>query len=152
MAAGAPQGDDEPIVAINVTPLVDVVLVLLIIFMVTAAYIVKPAIEVDLPEAATAGEVVETTLSLIIASDGRLFLNGDPVDEATLAQRCRAASDKDPRVQAIIAADSDTRHGVVVRVIDVIKQHGVKSFAINVDRATPMPLAAPATPPAPAPE
>ena len=70
--------DDEGIVDINVTPLVDVMLVLLIIFMVASAYIVKPSIEVDLPKAATGGETLDTTLSVIVTDSGKLFLNGEP--------------------------------------------------------------------------
>ena len=77
-------GDDEPgpaIVNINVTPLVDITLVLLIIFMVTASYIVSPAIRVDLPKAASGGEQQRTTLGLTLTRDGVLYLNGAPSND-----------------------------------------------------------------------
>ena len=133
MAGGTNMDDDEGIVDINVTPLVDVMLVLLIIFMVASAYIVKPSIEVDLPKAATGGETMDTTLSVIVTSDGKLFLNGEPSNSAAIAARCRSASKADEKAQAIIAADKATPHGKVVEVIDLVRQNGVRRFAINID-------------------
>ena len=126
-------GNDGPITSINVTPFVDVVLVLLIIFMATSSYIVNPAIEVDLPEAASGGDTVETTLAVVLSEDGELYLTGEPTTPEGLAERCRDASAANPRIQAIIAADGASRHREVVRLIDIVKLNGVKSFAINID-------------------
>jgi biopolymer transport protein ExbD len=133
VAGGANMGDDDGIVDINVTPLVDVMLVLLIIFMVASAYIVKPSIEVDLPKAATGGETMDTTLSVIVTSDGKLFLNGEPSTADAVAARCREVAKTDDKAQAIIAADKATAHGKVVEVIDLVRQNGVRRFAINID-------------------
>lgn len=131
-------GDDDIISGINVTPLVDITLVLLIIFMVTATYIVKETIEVDLPEAANAGETVQTTLALVLDKEGRLFLNGKPVTEAELQAQVPAlraeAQTKDETLQAIIAADRSVTHGQVVHLIDVVKGLGITRFAINIER------------------
>jgi biopolymer transport protein ExbD len=136
MAGGVNLGgeDDEGISDINVTPLVDIMLVLLIVFMVTATYIVKPAIEVELPKAASGGETVEQTLSIVVSSDGELFLNGEPTTLEAIGARCREVSKTTPDAQAIIAADAKTMHGNVVRIIDTVKTNGVKSFAINIDK------------------
>ncbi len=133
MAGGANMDDDEGIVDINVTPLVDVMLVLLIIFMVASAYIVKPSIEVDLPKAATGGETMDTTLSVIVTSDGKLFLNGEPSTTEAIAARCKEVAKTDDKAQAIISADKMTAHGKVVEVIDLVRQNGVRRFAINID-------------------
>ncbi|MCA9561638.1 MAG: biopolymer transporter ExbD [Myxococcales bacterium] len=133
MAGGLNMDDDEGVNAINITPFVDVVLVLLIVFMVASSYIVKESIEVDLPKAATGGETLDTTLSLVVDAQGALFLNGEPTTEAAIAERCRAASKADENAQAIIAADKATPHGKVVRLIDLIRQNGVLKFAINID-------------------
>jgi biopolymer transport protein TolR len=132
MAASAKLDDDDGINEINVTPLVDVMLVLLVIFMVASIYIVKDAIEVDLPKAASAGETLDTTLSIVIARDGRLYLNGRPSEDDVIAKACAAASTKDPNAQAIIAADQNVKHGDVIRVIDLIRTNGLVRFAINV--------------------
>lgn len=132
MAAAA--GNETPITSINVTPFVDVVLVLLIIFMATSSYIVNPAIEVDLPEAASGGDTVETTLALVLTKEGKLYLNGESSTEQELAARCREASEENPGVQAIIAADGASLHRQVVHLVDVLELNGVHSFALNIDR------------------
>jgi biopolymer transport protein ExbD len=132
MAASAKLDDDDGINEINVTPLVDVMLVLLVIFMVASIYIVKDAIEVDLPKAASAGETLDTTLSIVIDREGRLYLNGRPSDDDVVAKACAAASAKDANAQAIIAADQNVKHGDVIRVIDLIRTNGLVRFAINV--------------------
>ena len=111
MAGGADLNDDDDgIVGINVTSLVDVMLVLLIIFMVASTYIVKNSIEVDLPKAATGGDVLDTTLSIVVSKGGSLFLNGEPSTEQAIAARCQLVSKADPKAQAIIAADKATIH------------------------------------------
>jgi biopolymer transport protein ExbD len=121
----------EPITGINVTPLVDVVLVLLIILMVTAGYLAKQAIPVDLPKGAT-GESLQLTLAITIRSDGELFLDTERVTPAVLQQKVAQARARDPEVRAVIAADGATRHKSVVNVIDRLRREGVSRFAINV--------------------
>lgn len=124
--------NNEPFVGINVTPFVDVVLVLLIIFMATSSYMVDPAIEVELPEAASGTEAAETTLALVLTEDGRLFLNGIESSSERIAAYCRYQSSKSPELQAIIAADGRARHSQVVNLIDLVKLNGVRSFALNI--------------------
>ena len=133
MAGGANLDDDDGINDINVTPLVDVMLVLLIIFMVASTYIVKPSIEVDLPKAATGGDTLDTTLSIVIGSQGELFLNGEKTTEDGIVRRCQEISKTDKDAQAIIAADKRTSHGAVVRIIDLVRLNGVRRFAINIE-------------------
>jgi biopolymer transport protein ExbD len=130
------RGDDDGggmIVDINVTPLVDITLVLLIIFMVTASYIVSPAIKVDLPKAASGTEQSKTTLALTIAKDGALYLNGDRSNDDIVVRYIKGELPKNPDLQAIIAADGGVAHRDVIHVIDLVKRTGVHRFAINVD-------------------
>jgi biopolymer transport protein ExbD len=122
---------DGPISGINVTPLVDVVLVLLIILMVTAGYIVSKTIPVDLPKSATA-ESTTLTLAITIDANGRSYLDAEAVSNEMLRQRVRQAHLRDPETRAVIAADGATRHKTVVGVIDLLRQEGVTRFAINV--------------------
>ena len=121
---------------INVTPMVDVMLVLLIIFMVTASYIVSPAIKVDLPKAASGSEQTKTTLGLTLMKDGALYLNGERSSDAAVVAYIGGELPKNPDLQAIIAADRVVPHGDVVHVIDLVKRAGVRRFAINVDPGT----------------
>jgi biopolymer transport protein TolR len=137
MAGGAGAFDDDDsgrmITEINVTPLVDIVLVLLIIFMVTATYIVNPTIKVDLPKAASGTDQTRTTLALTLDRNGALYLNGEKSDEAAVTRFIAAELPKNADLQAIIAADKIVSHGAVVRVIDLVKRAGVRKFAINVE-------------------
>ncbi len=127
---------DDGIVAINVTPFVDVVLVLLIIFMATANDIASAALTVELPRAAAGGEVVAESVALVLKDDGSLYLNGEPTTPELVAAYCREQSQKSPHIQAVIAADGRARHHQVVSVIDLIKRSGIDRFALNVDPNT----------------
>ena len=137
MAGASSPFEDEDggrmITDINVTPLVDIVLVLLIIFMVTATYIVNPSIKVDLPKAASGTEQTRTSLGLLLAKDGALYLNGEKATEADVTRFIAAELPKNADLQAIIAADKAVPHGTVVGVIDLVKRAGVRKFAINVE-------------------
>ncbi len=132
----AATGDDEDdlISGINVTPLVDVVLVLLVIFMVTATYIVRASIEVDLPRAAHGGEAVGTVLSVVVTKANAVFLDGVAVADEELVLRTRAAVAKDADTRVVISADRAALHGAVVRVIDLVKGAGATRFAIHVEK------------------
>ena len=128
--------DDESarmITDINVTPLVDIVLVLLIIFMVTTTYIVNPSIKVDLPKAATGSDQTRTPLALTLTKEGGLYLNGEKSDDDGVRRFIGSEIGRNPDLQAIIAADKAVPHGSVVHVIDLVKRAGVRKFAINVE-------------------
>jgi biopolymer transport protein ExbD len=134
------------IVEINVTPLVDIMLVLLIIFMLTAHLIAKQAIEIDLPRASRSTALPPTTLAVTLTRDGALYLNDQPVTPDGLRAAVKAAVAKDPKTQAVIAGDKAVSHGRVVWVLDTVKALGVTSFAIQIDPSElvpPGPAAAP---------
>src|SRR3954470_17291528 len=99
--AGAATEDEDQITGINVTPLVDIVLVLLIIFMVTANFIVRETVEVDLPRAAHGGETVQGLVNVVMDKDAKIFFDGAEVDEATLQTRVSEQLKKDPETRAI---------------------------------------------------
>jgi biopolymer transport protein ExbD len=125
---------DEVSASINVTPFVDVVLVLLVIFMVTTDFITPSAIEVTLPRAAHGGALVPQTLNLVIARDGRMSLDGQPVDRSTLELRLRQATSRAKPPQVVIAADREVDYGRVIGLIDLVKAHGIDDFALQIDR------------------
>jgi biopolymer transport protein ExbD len=131
------------IAEINVTPLVDIMLVLLIIFMLTANLIAKQAIEVELPRASQSTTLNPTTLAITLTRDGSLYLNGRPTTPQELRDAVTTAVAKDPKTQAIIAGDKAVSHGRVVWVLDVVKSLGVASFAIQIDPAALTPPGAP---------
>ncbi|RKH12682.1 biopolymer transporter ExbD [Corallococcus sp. CA053C] len=143
--AGSAGDNDEEITGINVTPLVDVVLVLLIIFMVTANFIVRETVEVDLPRAANGGETVQGLVNVVLDKDGKLYFDGVEVTEADLSRRVVEAVSKDKDTRAIISADQTIAYGRVMRLIDVVKGQGIAKFALNIEKDV-APSAAPAAP------
>ena len=132
MGAGSRRTDDEIISDINITPFVDVSLVLLIIFMVTATYIVAKSIPVDLPEAGT-GEDIVTTFAVTMTKDGNMYLDGVKIDEGKLRRQLSLARKQNEDVRIIIDADKELTHGKVVHVIDLVRKEGVSKFAININ-------------------
>jgi biopolymer transport protein ExbD len=131
MALPSSQSDDM-ISGINVTPLVDVVLVLLVVLMVTATYIASRAIPVDLPSGKT-GEVAQAPLAISVDKQGGLFLDGSAIAEPELRGRLRAAHARSKELRAVIAADGSVPHRQVVHVIDLLRQEHIVKFAINVN-------------------
>lgn len=123
-----------PIVGINVTPMVDVVLVLLVIMMVSSQYIVSQRMHVELPKASN-GDAGEATIAAVtIGADGSLRWNDAPVDEAALNRELAAAFKANPEVSLVVSADTKAAHGSVVHVMDLAKAAGITQFAIGVER------------------
>ena len=126
--------DDGVLSSINVIPFVDIVLVLLIIFMLTSAVIIKASMKVDLPKAATAGATVATTINLTVQRDGTLLLNGAPTTKELASQTVKAEVARDPKTQAVISGDRGVEYGKVVEILDLVKLGGVTAFALDVER------------------
>jgi biopolymer transport protein ExbD len=139
MAGGAQSESDDTITGINVTPLVDITLVLLIIMMVTAKIIVSQSVPLDLPKAATGSEV-QVVFSVTLAADGKTQVDNKGVanDDAILGL-ARAAHQKNNDVRAVIKADSAVPHGRVIHVLDLLKQAGVAKIAFGVTPVPPAP-------------
>jgi biopolymer transport protein ExbD len=126
--------DQDSISDINVVPLVDIILVVLIIFMVTAPMIMKPSINVNLPKTASGDKTTPSQLAISLSSDGKTLLNGQVSSDEMISQKAKQEFEKNPEIQAIITADKDVPHGRVMTVIDVIKLSGVKKFAFSVEK------------------
>ncbi len=126
--------NNEEIADINVVPLVDIVLVVLIIFMVTAPMFMKPTINVNLPKAASGDKTAPSKLNIALTADGKINLNGSFVDEAAIQAKAMEEVSKNADVQAIISADKDVPHGKVIGLLDVVKTAGVKKFAISIEK------------------
>ncbi len=138
--AGSAQENDEEITGINVTPLVDVVLVLLVIFMVTANFIVRETVEVDLPRAASGGETVQGLVNVVMDKDANIYFDGVRVSEKELLRRIDEALKQDKDTRAIVSADQSINYGKVMRLIDLVKGQGIAKFALNIQKdAAPVP-------------
>src|SRR3954468_10887918 len=99
------RGARSGIVGINVTPMVDVVLVLLVIMMVSATYIVSQSLKVELPKTASSDEAVSTVAAVTITKEGAFLYNGDPVTEPALVDKLRAAKAGGTEVNLVVSAD-----------------------------------------------
>ena len=129
--AGAQQSDGGIIAGINVTPLVDITLVLLIIFIVTARIIVTPAVPLDLPKA-TQSEEVQVVLSIIVPASGPVLVNGQAApDDAVVLRLTKDAVARDRDVRAVINADGGVAHRRVVHMLDLLRRVGVVHVAFG---------------------
>jgi biopolymer transport protein ExbD len=137
VSGGTGEDEDGLISGINVTPLVDVTLVLLIIFMVTAKVIVSQGMPMDLPKAAS-GTEVQTVFSVELAADGRTRVDSQAVaSDDDVSRLAKAAKGKNPEVRAVIRADKKVEHGRVIYVLDLLKRAGVAKIAFAVSPLTP---------------
>lgn len=134
MAGKLSGSQDEPISEINIVPFVDIILVVLIIFMVTTPFIMKPSLNVNLPQASTGDETAPSELALSVNTAGEMYLNGKPANEQDIKTYAEDLVKKRPDVQAVVSADKDVSHGKVVALIDAVKAAGVKKFAITIDK------------------
>src|SRR4051812_21606645 len=143
-APGDGEGEEVGFAEINITPLTDIFLVLLIIFMVTSSVIVQqsPAggaqagLKVNLPKGGTTDVTARATdLSVAILTDGRFVLGGNTVSEDELKRAFAAAQQKNPDTIVIIQADEGVPHGTVVQVMELAKSVGLGQLAIGVREA-----------------
>src|SRR5690242_13509761 len=137
MAGFSSNKPSAPITGINVTPLVDITLVLLIIFMVTAKLVVSRAVPMDLPKAATGGEV-QQIFSVLLLPDQTLQVAGEKLDDAQLLARAKAALAQNAELRAIIDADGNVPHHRVMATLDVLRQAGLSRVAFGVSPKPPL--------------
>ena len=129
------EDNDEGINDINITPFVDVVLVLLVIFMVTAPVMMKESLKVNLPKTLTSDLSSKTeSIGIAITKDGQVLFNGKLLGEESLKNELSQIANKSPETNFLISADTDTRHGDVVRMIDLLKRNNLNRFALQVEK------------------
>ncbi|XXF81257.1 biopolymer transporter ExbD [Myxococcaceae bacterium GXIMD 01537] len=121
---------------INVTPLVDITLVLLIIFIVTAKMIDSPALPLDLPHASQ-GEEVQTLLAISLTASGQLLVDGVELNNEELQEKARQALARDPELRAVIQADGSVAHRQVIAVLDQLKAAGLTRVAFGTVHPAP---------------
>lgn len=125
----------EGINEINITPFVDVVLVLLVIFMVTTPIMIKEALKVKLPKTLTADSISKaTSLGIALTKEGQVFLEGKLISSQDLQSKLAAIYKTAPNTQFLISADANSLHGDVVRIIDLLKKNNLNSFALQIER------------------
>jgi len=138
MAGGSSYRDEDDagaITDINITPFVDVVLVLLVVFMVTAKLIVSRGVEIDKPKAATGGEVQSTlrvSIQKVESGPPKLYVNGEIVtNDADAIGKIKTIAATLAKPKAIIAGDTNVAYGGVMHAIDLVQQAGVTAIALE---------------------
>src|SRR5690606_35709718 len=123
-----------PIAAINITPLVDVMLVLLVIMMVSATYIVSQSMRVDLPKTSTSDGSIATVAAVTITAEHELYLNQRLLAEGDLSRQLRHLVARERELTLVVSADSKAHHGQVIKVLDIARVEGITNFAVNVEK------------------
>lgn len=125
--------DDGAIVNINVTPLVDIVLVLLVVLMVSARVVASEGLPLDLPKASTTS-ATSTAFVVSVDVDGRVTIDGKAAQPGDLSRRARQAREREPELRAIVHASRRVAHGEVVSVLDELRSAGVSRIAFAAER------------------
>ncbi len=131
-SSGGPRGS---INGINVTPLVDVMMVLLVILMVSSTYIVAQTLKVQLPKVKAGDGMAERPAVVTLLKTGTLRFNDEDVTEEELAKRLKDAVAADSEMSLVVSADREAQHGSVVHLLDIAKLAGVVKFAVNVQQS-----------------
>ncbi len=123
-------------VHIDITPLIDVVFLLVIFLMVSSTFTEQPGIKITLPSAKSAKSEKMEDLVLTIAKDGRIYLNNKEVDRGTLAKELKLVVGESPKKAVILKADKEVSHGDVVNIMDLARRSGIKRLVVGT-RAVP---------------
>ncbi len=115
---------------LDITPLIDVIFLLLLFFMLSSSFILQPGIKVNLPESKVSEAQSEDNIIVTITSERKILLNDENITEETLGIKLRPMAKRTPNKIVIIKADDRVNHGLVVRVMGEVKSAGIKRLAI----------------------
>lgn len=126
---------DDIVSAINVTPLVDIMLVLLIVFMVTTTMMQYPSVPIELPRATHTTETPSKNLQVSLDKENNVYVNGQKRTLDELATVLKTEQRQDPKVAVVLAADASVKYQQVMTIIDMVKGAQITNFMLNTDFA-----------------
>lgn len=132
--AHASHNNKSQIGNINITPMVDILLVLLVIFMVTANFLKKDAVNISLPAAAATDPNVARTAQVALSRDGKLFLEGIETTESAIVSKLSRDVKYRPNMRVTLSADENLAYRSIARTMGIIKKAGVNKIALSVKR------------------
>jgi len=137
MAGAALSEGDDIIAAINITPMVDIILVLLIVFMVTTTLVQNPVVPIKLPrsESAIPRDTTQKTLNIMITKDQKLYIDGYENTKDTVKETLDNAVKENPDTYVILGADQDLEYKYVMEMLELTRVLGVKNLSLNVQSA-----------------
>ena len=135
MAGSYNSDSDQPIAEINVVPLVDIILVVLIIFMVTAPLVLKPTLDVTLPQASS-GEATQApkNMEVVINKTGAIFLDGNTITLEDLKVKISAEAEANKESSVVLTADKDVTLNSLTTILDTIKTSGIKKVGFSIQK------------------
>ncbi len=125
---------EEMFSGINIVPFTDIVLVLLIIFMIAAPGIVSTGLDVTLPGASSSSSRVPTKLTVALDKQGRIVFQGRIVSPDGLRLRVREMAARNKKVSIVLNADTTSRHGKVIQILDILRSSGAKNIYVGTVR------------------
>ncbi len=125
------QADEEDV---NVTPLLDIVFIMLIFFIVTSTFVREPGIEVDRPEAVTASDRKFAKIIVAISADDEIWINKEEVELAEVRIRVEELIRQNPRSTAVVQADRGSKSRYLVEVVNQIRATGISDVAVSTER------------------
>ncbi len=134
MGAGSPKDDNGTITDINITPMVDIMLVLLIIFMVTANFIKKDSLNINLPKVAASDPNVRESTQVAMTNKGEFYLDGRAVTESFLIEALTKEAKYRPNLRVTLSADESISYGSVSRLMGLMRRGGVTKIALSVNK------------------
>lgn len=133
--ATMPGGDDsDEIGYINITPMVDVLLVLLVIFMVTANFLKQESVNINLPKVNAADPNVAKSIQVALTRNGKLLMEDTELTEEDLVRKLSAESKYRPNMRVTLSADERLSYGTIAHIMGLIRQSGVTRIALSVKR------------------
>ncbi|TGN14503.1 ExbD/TolR family protein [Leptospira ilyithenensis] len=132
--AGNSGGNDEEIGSINITPMVDVILVLLVIFMVTANFLKKESININLPKVAAADPNVAESTQVALTKDGKILLEGKDTTIPSLVKHLEREAKIRPNMRLTLSADERLPYGKITETMGMIRKAGVTRIALSVKK------------------
>jgi biopolymer transport protein ExbD len=127
-------GDDDEISNINITPMVDIILVLLVIFMVTANFLKRESVNINLPKVAASDPNVAQSLQISMTKDGKLLLEGAETNVERIVSTLSQENKYRPNMRVTLSADEGLPYGAIAKVMGLIRKSGVTRIALTVKR------------------
>jgi biopolymer transport protein TolR len=134
MAMGSDKNEDGIISEINITPMVDIMLVLLVIFMVTANFLKKESININLPKVTQADANIKESTQIALTRDGKFFIEGKSVSLEELISTITREAKYRPNMRVTLSADENLSYGTVSRLMGDLRKSGVTKIALSVKK------------------
>ena len=123
--------EEESIASINIIPFVDIILVILIIFMVTAPQLTQKGFSVRLPKSSSASKIKSSQLNVVVHHTGDIFLGGKLISIDDLSFHAKKITENHPSAKVVISADKSVSHGRVMEIVNTIQASGVQNFMFS---------------------